>query len=124
MLATISRGRPASQLALANELGVDRTVMTYLLDELEKAGLLERRPDPADRRARQVIITPAGSKALIEYRGRLSAAEHQLLAPLNDQESQLFRSFVERIARAAQSSSAQLPGADPCAGEPLTDVNL
>ena len=34
--------------------------MTYLLDDLEQAGLIERRPEPADRRARRVVATDAG----------------------------------------------------------------
>ena len=40
-----ARRRPR-QLALAQQLGIDRTVMTYLLDDLERAGLVERRPGP------------------------------------------------------------------------------
>jgi DNA-binding MarR family transcriptional regulator len=60
VLATASRGEPGSQLKLAHHLGVDRTVMTYLLDDLEGAGLIERRPDPADRRARRILVTALG----------------------------------------------------------------
>src|SRR3979411_2973367 len=44
-----------SQGALAQRLGVDRTVMTYLIDDLEKAGLVERRADPVDRRSRPIV---------------------------------------------------------------------
>src|ERR1700728_3173079 len=51
VLTAVARSDPRSQLELANHLGLDRTVMTYLLDDLERAGLIERRPDPADRRA-------------------------------------------------------------------------
>src|SRR5258708_698985 len=35
-----------NQAELAKQLGVDRTVMVYLVDDLEKAGIGERRPDP------------------------------------------------------------------------------
>ena len=55
-------GHVGSQLALAQHLGIDRTVMTYLLDDLEAAGLIERRPDPADRRARRVVATRTGRR--------------------------------------------------------------
>ena len=114
VLATIARDRPPSQLALAHELGVDRTAMTYLLDELETAGLVERRPDPADRRARQILITPAGSNALREYSKRLFEVENRLLAPLDELEAKTFRHMIERIARAAHTEPA---GSDPCRGE-------
>ena len=103
VLATIARARLPSQLALANVMGVDRTVMTYLLDELESAGLVERRPDPADRRARQILITDQGSTALREYSVRLREAEDKLLAPLDAQEAKAFRAMIERVAQAAQS---------------------
>ncbi len=101
VLASISQGQQPSQVALAQQLGVDRTVMTYLLDELERAGYLERRRDPLDRRARHIVITEAGKTALGSYRTRVDAAEARLLAPLSESESATFRSAVQRIARAS-----------------------
>jgi MarR family transcriptional regulator for hemolysin len=52
------------KLALAQHLGIDRTAMTYLLDDLETAGLIERRPGPADWRARRVVATEHASETL------------------------------------------------------------
>jgi DNA-binding MarR family transcriptional regulator len=115
VLATISRGRPRSQLALANQLGLDRTVMTYLLDELETAGLVERRPDPTDRRARQILITDLGSSALRESSRSLREAENRLLAPLDAPEAAAFRNMIERVARATKAT----PDAAACTGDPL-----
>ena len=51
VLSAAAGDRPGTQLALARQLGIDRTVMTYLLDDLEAAGLVRREPDPNDRRA-------------------------------------------------------------------------
>ena len=62
VLASAGQGEPKSQLALAQHLGVDRTAMTYLLDDLEGAGLVERRPDPADRRARRIVAARRWSR--------------------------------------------------------------
>ena len=50
VLVAAARGTARSQLALAQQLGVDRTVMTYLLDDLEAARLIKRQPDPAGDR--------------------------------------------------------------------------
>src|SRR3984957_10852088 len=61
VLTASSLAEPRSQLELAHHLGVDRTVMTYLLDDLERDGLIERRPDPADRRARRIAVTERGA---------------------------------------------------------------
>jgi DNA-binding MarR family transcriptional regulator len=116
VLMTVARGRPSSQLALARELGVDKTVMTYLLDELEAANLIERRPDPADRRARQVVITDQGQQTLLAFRERIAAAEQELLSALSSRDAHIFRDLVERIARASQAGTRH-----PCISEPAAE---
>jgi DNA-binding MarR family transcriptional regulator len=98
VLAAAAHGTVGSQLALAQHLGVDRTVMTYLLDDLETAGLIERRPDPADRRARQVIATRKGSKLLAALDAGLQTAEAQLLTPLDPAARENFRAQVRLLA--------------------------
>jgi DNA-binding MarR family transcriptional regulator len=99
VLTAATRGEPGSQLELAHHLGVDRTVMTYLLDDLERAGLIERRPDPADRRARRVAATPRGREFLQDLDGRLRAAEDQVLTGLaSGPERQAFRAMLSRLA--------------------------
>jgi DNA-binding MarR family transcriptional regulator len=98
VLSAAASGTVASQLALAQHLGVDRTVMTYLLDDLEAAGVIERRPDPADRRARQVVATQRGTELLTELDGRLRTAEAYLLAPLDQEVRESFRAQVRLLA--------------------------
>ena len=107
VLASSGHGEPRSQLALAQHLGVNRTVMTYLLDDLERAGLVERRPDPTDRRARRVAITDRGRALLREVKDRLRRAEDELLGPLDEQERATLRTLLQRLATA-------LAPADPC----------
>jgi DNA-binding MarR family transcriptional regulator len=98
VLSAAARGTVVSQLALAQQLGVDRTVMTYLLDDLEAAGLIQRRPHPADRRARRVVATPRGTERLVTLDDRLRTAEARLLAPLDDAAREAFRSQVRLLA--------------------------
>ena len=99
VLAAATRGEPGSQLALAQHLGVDRTVMTYLLDDLEGAGLIERRPDPADRRARRILATARGRELLNDLDRRLRAAEQLVLAGLDSTENrQAFRALLRQLA--------------------------
>jgi DNA-binding MarR family transcriptional regulator len=107
VLVTTGRGEPRSQLALAQHLGVDRTAMTYLIDDLERAGLVERKPDPTDRRARRVAITNRGRSLLHEVQGGLHRAEDELLAPLEEQERTTLRTLLQRLATA-------IAPADPC----------
>ena len=113
VLASATRGVPGSQLELANHLGVDRTVMTYLLDDLERAGLIERRADPADRRARRIAATASGRDLLDDLDQRLRAAEERLLSGLaSDADRQAFRGMLARLAADAQALD---PVRDSCA---------
>jgi DNA-binding MarR family transcriptional regulator len=98
VLSAAAQGTVGSQLALAQHLGIDRTVMTYLLDDLEAANLIERRPDPADRRARRVVATQHGAELLTELDARLRAAEAYLLAPLDQRAGKSFRAQVRLLA--------------------------
>jgi len=102
---------PRRQLDLAQHLGVDRTVMTYLLDDLEAGGLVERQPDPADRRARLIMLTETGRDALRTLEQRLAGAEAEVLGGLEDDERMLFRSLLQRVAVRADEV---VPAANPC----------
>jgi DNA-binding MarR family transcriptional regulator len=120
VLASAAREEPGSQLALAQHLGVDRTVMTYLLDSLAAAGLVERHPDPADRRARRIVATARGRALLDELGEQLRAAEDQLLAGLDgDADRQAFRALLQQVAvhaaTALDSATPDGAAADPCA---------
>jgi DNA-binding MarR family transcriptional regulator len=113
VLTAATRGEPGSQLELAHHLGVDRTVMTYLLDDLERAGLIERRPDPADRRARRIAATPRGRELLEDLDGRLRAAEDQVLTGLASRaDREVFRAMLSRLATQVDALD---PVPDACA---------
>jgi DNA-binding MarR family transcriptional regulator len=111
VLSAAAQRSVGSQLALAQHLGVDRTVMTYLLDDLEVAGLIERRPDPADRRARRIVATRLGNELLTTLNERLRAAEALLLAPLGAETRDTFRAQVRLLATRLDALD---PPASPC----------
>ncbi|MEV1289830.1 MarR family transcriptional regulator [Micromonospora sp. NPDC049679] len=113
VLAAAARDLPKTQLALAQQLGVDRTVMTYLLDDLERAGLVERQPDPTDRRARRVTATDRGRERLADLDQRLRQTEEQVLAGLDGEERAIFRVLLQRIATRAEALD---PAGDGCDG--------
>jgi DNA-binding MarR family transcriptional regulator len=106
VLASCGQEGPRTQLALAQRLGLDRTVMTYLLDDLQGAGLVERRPDPTDRRARRVELTEAGTAQLCVLAGRLREAEDRLLDRLDPDERDVLRRLLFRLA----TGSDEVPG--------------
>lgn len=107
-LAEVVRGQRPSQLALANHLGIDRTVMTYLVDDLEAAGLVQRRANPGDRRQRQVVATPKGRAALGELCRQVTEAEESVLGALTPGERSVLRRLLNKAACAGAGDG------DPC----------
>lgn len=111
VLSTVVHGDQPSQLALAAHLGIDRTVMTYLIDDLVAAGLVERQLNAADRRQRKVVATAQGEGALILLEARVSAAEDVALGALSPAERDLLRALVSRVACDVRDVD---PDRDPC----------
>jgi DNA-binding MarR family transcriptional regulator len=87
-----------SQQELAGKLKIHPSRLVAILDNLEKRGFLERRPNPDDRRLYSLHLTKEGEEVL----GRIGkvAREHQdaLLAALNDEERAALGSLLLRIA--------------------------
>jgi MarR family transcriptional regulator, transcriptional regulator for hemolysin len=120
VLLAVARGEPQRQRALADQLAIDRTVLVYLLDDLAEVGLVERRPDPQDRRARLIVATERGRQVLAEAESRVAAAEERILEGVTPAERLILR---EITARAAVRIQAARPQTDPCvAVESVLDV--
>ena len=111
VLSAVVHRDPPNQQALGAHLAIDRTVLTYLLDTLVDAGVVERIPDPADRRARKIVATAAGLQALAAFEERVAAAERDLLSGLAEPEAQTFAALVGRLAMAVHRVQ---PGTSPC----------
>jgi MarR family transcriptional regulator, transcriptional regulator for hemolysin len=110
-LAAVVSGAHPTQLALAAYLGIDRTVLTYLLDDLVAAGLVERRLNPADRRQRRIVATAEGERAFKELERRVRDAEDGLLGALDPAERDTFRALLWRVACDVRDIE---PATDPC----------
>jgi DNA-binding MarR family transcriptional regulator len=108
LLTAVVHSDLPSQAALASTLGIDRTVMTYLLDAFEDCGLVERQLDPADRRARRIVATDKGLEMLAAMDARVAAAEEELLASLEPGQRAMLRELLERAATGTG------PDEDPC----------
>ena len=117
VLVAVAREEAGSQSALAHRLGIDRTVMTYLLDDLVRAGLVVRQPDPADRRSRRVVATGHGQAVLADLDRRFQRAEDHLLAGLDQADRTTLRELLRRVAAYANDLD---PIADPC--EAIHDI--
>jgi len=64
VLARIDRNEGVRQGELADTLDLQPITLTRLIDRMCDSGLIERRPDPNDRRAKQLYLTPAARPVL------------------------------------------------------------
>jgi DNA-binding MarR family transcriptional regulator len=104
LMNVIGAREGAIQQELGSALGIDRSTMVSLLDQLESAGLARRRPSATDRRARESAITPKGRRLLQRARGLISQVEDEVLAGLTAEER---RELLALIRRALHSAPAQ-----------------
>jgi DNA-binding MarR family transcriptional regulator len=87
-----------TQAALARAIGADKTRIISVLDELQERALIEREPDPEDRRVRLLRLTPAGRRLHDAVRSGIRAAEEVLLADLPAADRRAFLRALQRLA--------------------------
>jgi len=111
----VVNGRQPSQLALAQRLGIDRTVMTYVVDDLEAAGLVERHANPDDRRQRRIVATDRGADVAGELCALVTRAQDHVLGALDADERAEFQRLLMKAASAvaADGSASSDPGDAP-----------
>ncbi|MHA7209938.1 MarR family winged helix-turn-helix transcriptional regulator [Arthrobacter sp. MDT1-65] len=99
VLRLLAHRAPTSQLEVARLLGVDRTTMVSLLDELEHKGILERTPDPADRRRNVIALTEQGVLAYDAADIAHQKAEKEFLAVITPAMSEQLRAALRSLHR-------------------------
>jgi DNA-binding MarR family transcriptional regulator len=98
ILGILARTPGLSQRALAKALGTLPSRLVTFIDELEAKGLVERRPDEADRRNNALRLTETGQVSLAAL-GRIARAHQSvLLAALSPDEQQQLASLLQRVA--------------------------
>ena len=83
LLAALEEFGPASQAALGRRTSIDRSDVVAVLNDLAARGLIERSPDPDDRRRNVITITPAGTEQLEALDQVVAGVQERLLAPLS-----------------------------------------
>src|SRR5215213_6270097 len=101
-----------TQKALAEMVGIDKTTMVVTIDELEEAGLAERRPSPSDRRAHVIAVTKLGERKLAKAEAVQAQVQGEALNALPDAERS---AFVHGLATMLEGLMTDLP---ECTGAP------
>ncbi len=97
LLATLEEFGPASQAALGRRTEIHVSDMVATVNELAGRGLVERAPDPADRRRNIITLTDAGTRQLRVLEERLAASQEALLAPLSAEERQRLTALLSTL---------------------------
>ncbi|ADJ44659.1 MarR family transcriptional regulator [Amycolatopsis mediterranei S699] len=100
LLMLFGDGPARSQQDGAARLGVDRTTMVALVDELEAKGLVRREVAPGDRRKRLVLLTPEGERVREAGAEVTRQAEALLLEPLSADDAERLRAALHQVVRA------------------------
>jgi MarR family transcriptional regulator, transcriptional regulator for hemolysin len=89
-----------TQSEIASMIGLDKTTMVVTVDELERAGLAERRPSATDRRARVINVTAAGKRKLKQAGMVVDQIQDEVLATLPpDERDTLLSALTTLVAQ-------------------------
>jgi DNA-binding MarR family transcriptional regulator len=99
---TIVASQPGlTQQRLHEQTSIDPSSIVQVIDELEGMGLAERRPHPADRRARAIYLTDAGSQKLMRAGKLAGELQKELFAPLSDEQRRQLHELLLQLAGGA-----------------------
>jgi DNA-binding MarR family transcriptional regulator len=115
VLGAAVEGEARNQIEVARRFGIDRTVMVRLVDELERDGLVQRQPDPADRRARIITATGEGTRLHATIQQERQLVDQHVLGGLEPAEREEFARLLRRIV-------ARLLAVDPTHGDAACDA--
>ena len=90
-----------SQNELHEKTAIDPSSMVAVIDDLEAMGLAERRPHPADRRARTIFLTERGQQTLKRVRRLAAALQREFFQALSEEERSTLHALLRKLAASA-----------------------
>lgn len=106
LLGYLARHEGINQAGLAELLEIKPMTLVRQIDRMEEKGWLERRPDPADRRARRLVLTEKARPLLARILDLSAAVRGEAFADLSEEEG---RHLVELLGRVQVSLCDRLP---------------
>jgi DNA-binding MarR family transcriptional regulator len=98
----------ATPTELARYTGLSSGATTAMLDRLENSGLIERRPNPDDRRGTIITLANAGVEKVAPWFASVRQAQDTLVSGYSEDELQLILSFFERLIRMWEAERKKL----------------
>jgi DNA-binding MarR family transcriptional regulator len=97
VLFRLSRQPGLRQIELADILDVEPITLSRIIDRLSEAGLVERRTDPADRRAWRLEVTAKAQPLIAKLRTLAEELMDEAFAGLSNEELELMRAKLSKI---------------------------
>jgi DNA-binding MarR family transcriptional regulator len=97
MLRSLWAQEGLTHTELARRLRVQPATITKMIQRMQKAGFVERRPDPEDERVSRVYLTEAGHAVQTEVRGVWHTLEKEAFAEFTEEQRTLLRQFFLQI---------------------------
>ena len=97
VLVSLKSRKWGTQRELAQALGIEGATLTHHLDAMERAGLVTRSRDPANRRVQRVELTEAGDAAFHRLRRSATSFDRRLRAGLDDDDVERLRELLGRL---------------------------
>lgn len=97
VLVFLSRNEGTTQAKLAEASDTEPMTLVRVLDRMERDGWIERRPDPADRRAYRLHLNPASSPVLKEILSIAEKARNEAMAGLSAEQREQMTAMLERV---------------------------
>jgi DNA-binding MarR family transcriptional regulator len=88
---------PLNQAGLADQLEIEPITLSRLVDRMETAGLIQRRPDPADRRAYRLFLTEAARPVVADFRAIAYDCVMAALTGVSDAEIDIVTDVLSRV---------------------------
>ncbi len=101
-------GEGITQRALAEYMGIEGPTLVRLLDNLERSGLVERRPSPTDRRANTLHLTSKARPVLKTINRIADELRAEFLEGLDDEALRITRDVMLRMAENATRAKSDL----------------
>jgi len=108
VLNVLHHGLAKTPAQIAENIGVDRSAITRLVDRLEKKGLVERQHDGLDRRSIQVAMTAGGRRLMVELNLLAHSHQEQFLSELPSTEFRGLKGNIQKMLRAGGVETAVL----------------
>jgi DNA-binding MarR family transcriptional regulator len=102
-----ARGGELTQSQVAEQCALDKTTMVVTMDELERAGLAERRASSSDRRARIIAVTEAGERIVREADAIVAGIYDDVLSELPAAQREAFVAGLAQLAGGRLSTPAK-----------------